>query len=382
MNYLPFKIGEIPFHYIFTSGLVLLLISLSWLTEKRITLFDKWLLFVIAGFCLSLISSVDRLYTIRSIGSFIFRGLGIAFISQRILKNNGKTTSSAILICASLVCIVGLIEFFFHWNPFSKFPSFQTHWALSPRSGMAGTMGHPLVLSGYLVLVLPIAIWYIRGRNIILKSIPLLLISLTIFFSFSRSSWILSLMLMFFYFYTEKNEFFIRKWKLLLSLIIIITFFFLFTHSKPLFIERFGFQSLKSSIVHSHRSASYNTTWTVLKKYPFFGVGLGNYPIAHDFYRAEDSTEYLKTPDNVFLRFLCEIGLIGTAMFIMFIIYWLHVLWKHRMNSYIFAIFLGLSFFMLNQLVADLFYWLAPQFTFWMLLGIAVGNLKNNKTII
>lgn len=382
-NFLALKIFGLPFHYIFIGGTVCLLVILSWLTDKKLTLFDKWLFIIMFGFSLSLISSIDRTYTIRTLGSFFLRGISVAFIAERVFRNREKTTVFILLVCASLVSLIGLIEFVFHWNPFFRLAPALVNFSLSSRSGMSSTIGHPLALSAYLVLFLPLSVLFTqtKGKKTFLKFIPLLLILATILLSFSRSSWISCLFALLIYFLSRENlNKLIKNWKIIPAfMIVIVSIFLLSSRIRTVFYERANFQRLKSEIFSSHRSASYKTTWNIFKKYPFFGVGFGNYPKVHEVYRAEGTSPFFKTPDNIYLRFLCETGIIGIVTFLIFMFYWLTKLWQNRNNLFIFAIFAGLAGFLINQMAADLFYWLAPQFAFWILFGISMGNLQKHE---
>jgi len=383
LNFLPFKIAGVPFHYFYVGGIVLLLIAFSFCLESKITRFDKWLILLIAGFSLSLISSIDVDFSIQAIISFILRGFGIAFVTERMLAS--KTTSAKLLlICASIVSVISLIEYFFRFNPYFGWTDLPDYFIINypviTRNGMAGTIGHPLALSAYLIMFLPLSIWYIRGNNLILKFLPLILILSAIFLSFSRSSWIIAaLMLATYVIFRKKNTKFGNKRKIILLFLILIMAIFGIFRLKNYYPERTNIGNFLKEFYQSHRSASYTTTLNILKKYPFFGVGLGNYPAIHEQYRATGTKPELKTPDNMYLRFLCETGIAGTSVFLIFIFYWFLQFWKHRDSDFVFALSSGLAGFLLNQLVADLFYWLAPQFTFWMLLGIAVSNINNNS---
>ncbi len=384
LSFLSIKCLGMPFHYILVGGVVLFLVVVSWLIDKKLTLFDKGLLIIMVGFSLSLVSSIDRIYTIRTLGSFFLRGISIAYISARIFnRDNYWKTKILLLICASLVSFVGLIDFFFHWNPYDKWVIALLNYSLTPRSGMASTIGHPLVLGAYLVLFLPLSISvYIQDKKKLnFNIIPLLLISTSIMFTFSRSSWISAIVAFVIYCSLKKNfNKLLKNWKICVAIcIVMISPLFIFSKLRNTFFMRANIKELSEEIFASHRAASYKTTWNILSDYPFFGVGFGNYPSVHENYCVEGAVAFIKTPDNIYLRFMCETGVIGITVFLIFIFYWFRRLWQNRSDPFIFAVFIGLIAFMINQMAADLFYWLAPNFTFWMLFGIGIGNIKKNK---
>ncbi|MEW6040897.1 MAG: O-antigen ligase family protein, partial [Elusimicrobiota bacterium] len=128
--------------------------------------------------------------------------------------------------------------------------------------------------------------------------------------------------------------------------------------------------------------ASYKTTLNILKKYPLFGIGFGNYPFAHTTFRSQDADAKVATPDNMYLRFLCETGIIGTGVFFVFIGYWMYKIYKVAKNdSLIWAFFAGLISFLINLMAADLFLWLPLQISFWMVFGLCV-SLADKKADI
>ena len=171
-----------------------------------------------------------------------------------------------------------------------------------------------------------------------------------------------------------------NKWKLFLILLTVFILLFCFQPKlRSGIVGRFSYKALKSEIIHSHRLASYKTTWNILKQYPIFGVGMGNYPKVHIVYRAEGTGENVETPDNMYLRFISEVGIVGTLTFFCFVFYWMYQFWRNRNDILIWTIFTGLVGFLINQMVGDFFYWLPTQFLFWFMLGIGVASLNEVK---
>jgi O-antigen ligase len=206
--------------------------------------------------------------------------------------------------------------------------------------------------------------------------------STTIFLSLSRSGWISALVAVAIYF-SQKNwidalKAHRNKAIAVLGLVLVI-FVFIPGTRNTLVNRTINLAGLKADYSYSHRIASYRTTLNILKHYPLFGVGLGNYPAVHETYYAKGAHIQIKTPDNIYLRFLCETGIIGTVLFFTILMYWLYVLFVNRRDSFVAAIFAGLAGFMINQAVADLFFWTVTQFTFWLLLGIAVSRVYSNE---
>ena len=375
---LDYKIKGIPFHFIYIGGFTGILLVLSFLKNPRLTVFDKWLIFLTIGLSLSFITSIDRGHTIRVLLGFFSKGILVAFLTERIFKNRTKTTVAILVFCVSLVALIGLVELIFRWNPYPALRGWSYYYII------VSTIGNPLSLAAYLVLFFPLSLWYSRNKKNIIKFLPFLFIVFAILFSFSRSGWVALFCAVIIYFlrkeFLRKN---IKNWIHLSSFIVIfsVAFFLLPQPAKDYFKSKFNVRMF-SSASFEHRLKSYITTWNILKDYPLCGVGFGNYPKVHEKYMVEGVHRDTPTPDNMYLRFLCDTGIIGAGIFFVFIIYWMRKLWKSRDNPVVWAIFCGLIGFLINQLTADLFLWTAPQFAFWMLLGMGVGLIdeKIGKT--
>ncbi|MDD5687524.1 MAG: O-antigen ligase family protein [Elusimicrobia bacterium] len=385
VSLVPFQILDIrflnfPFHYYFIGIFVFLLLILSIIQSFYISTFDKWIIFVILGFSLSLISSINRIHTIRVLSGFLLKGICIAYITERISHYKSESAIKILLICASLVASFGLTEYFFKWDLYPR----PRNW---PYFMIRSTIGNPLPFAAYLVLFFPLSVWYLENERKIIKYLPFLLITFAIIFSFSRSSWI-SLFCVIIIFYSDRQNLKNVKKNIRYIIILIIVIFASFVlMTKPVkeyFNYKFNVKMFNSAYLGNrlsfrHRLKSYKTTLNIIKDYPFFGVGLGNYPKIHEKYMVEGVRRDIKTPDNMYLRLLCDIGIVGTTVFFISIGYWMLQLWKSRNNILILAIFSGLAGFLINQTMADLMLWTAPQFAFWMLLGYGVGNLKENE---
>ncbi len=391
-SFLHIKLFNLPTHYLIVGGGVFLLMLLSWWQkDMKFTFFDKSLLILFIGFSLSLITSVDRLITLKTLISFFLRGMGVAFIAVRIIDTNKKKEIliRVLLWGSSLVCLLGLVEFFMGYNPiFHRL--YLSHSVLYKeilkyRGGMASTIGHPVALASYLVLLFPIALRFGQNKKSLVAFIPFFLIVATIIFSFTRAAWLITIIMIILYFlkkeYRPSNITFTRKvFKRILFgsgvfLIIIFSCFF-FPRAKQSFIKRINYKTIKNDLLYSHRAGSYYTTLNILRKFPFFGAGMGNYPQVHRLYRNKQTIEHLETPDNMYLRLLSETGIIGTLIFLIFISFWLNRLWVNSKitNNFEWALICGLIGFLLNFFTADLLCWLPLQFTFWLLLGTGVTN--------
>ena len=296
----------------------------------------------------------------------------VAFIAERIVRYKSmKFMIRSVLICVCIVAIVGIIELFFTWNPYFKVES-------DYNKIMCATIGNPLVFGAYMVIFLPLTLWFLENTKKFFRVIPFFLTFFSVIFSFSRIAWISMFCMLFIYFfrkaYFEKIK---KRWFVVAVVLAVIMMpFFARPSFRAIFGHRFNISELKS-MSYLERVSAYKITWNIFKDHPIMGVGFGNYPNVYGRYKIETTWPDLITPDNMYLRFLCDTGIVGTSVFFIFIIFWLHKLWRGRDNTVVWAIFCGLIGFLINQLAADLMLWAAVQFAFWMLLGFAVGTIEN-----
>jgi O-antigen ligase len=370
-NLLDIKIADVHFQYLYFGIFASIFMVLSFLQSPRLSNFDKWLIFLVLGFSLSLISSVNRIHTIRVLTGFFFKGIAIAFISERISKVRIKSTNVILIYSASIVALIGLVEIIYgrhmYRGPYEWIPQI-----------ISSTVGNPLPFAAYLVLFLPLSLWYIEDRKTIVRILPVFIITLGILFSFSRSGWISFLFA--FIIYSLRNDFLkkiSRKWIYIVPFIISISIFMLFMmpRSWQTQFEKFDIGMFNSKSVE-HRLKSFITIKNIVNDYPLFGVGFGNYPQVHEKYMAEGVVKEAPSPDNMYLRLLADTGIVGGLVFLSFLVFWLFQLWKNRADIIIWAIFCGMIGFLINMLAADLFFWTIPQFSFWLLFGLGVNIIN------
>ena len=200
----------------------------------------------------------------------------------------------------------------------------------------------------------------------------------------ARSGWAGLLCALAAYLLLCKRTFFAGRLRLLLCALICLI---LVTFLSPLR------QKILSRLSHTHpqdptilhRLGSYPTV-QALKGHLSFGVGYGMYPMVYALYYRGPMAD-LQTPDNQYLRWLIETGLLGfgvLASFLSVIIYkgWqrLRILMDTREADFYKAILAGWIGIASIFLFYDGFYWGAPNMTFWCLLGFYASSLKFPST--
>jgi O-antigen ligase len=233
-------------------------------------------------------------------------------------------------------------------------------WILGERSFHAGTPGialanwqgslllrpyatfpHPNVLAGYTLVVLILNLF--SPKRSFLKIPTFLLGTLTIFFSFSRTTWIVWLLIAFFGFMKKVNK------KALLSL------FFLNLGSEAIW----------------RRLDLARAALEMFRFSPIFGIGLGNFiPQLLKFFIPK-KIYFLQPVHNIFLLVLAETGIIGLG-----VVGWglgvvMRKLWQKKNLALLYSLFAIIFTGFFDH------YWLTlPQTQ--LLLAIIVGlSLKN-----
>lgn len=393
-NYLQhIKVFNVPFYYIYIGGFVLFLTLLTWFNDNfKINMYDRWLLILCLGFLLSLISSVDKSMTLQTTGSFVLRGIAVSFIASRVINSDKRWRSLLIgaISIVSVVCLIGLVEYLTGKIPIwhNLYILHNTHYirTVNPywRGGIASTIGYSTPLGAYLVLFLPLSLLVIRQNRLIFYYIPFILIMFAIIFSFARSAYLASIVCLVWYFFSKGNYRLNKKSVFVLVLLIFVSgIIFAFSpRTNLIYTRRLTFAKLSEEISYdAHRIGSLKTTFNILKEKPFFGVGLGNYAKVRGIYWLGNQGDNIKTPDSIYLSLFCETGIIGTSIFLLFILRCILFLWRGYTVSEdmsLLAVLIGIVGFLICSIAGEFFGWMAPQYAFWMLLGAGMGmaNMK------
>jgi len=206
-----------------------------------------------------------------------------------------------------------------------------------------GSLPHPNILAGYLVAAILLLIIYSQNNNVIPDSIrnpekksrisactgmaqkivlfilPILTVGL--FFTFSRSAWIALIVGLLIFWITrikslKSSSLIIGLWTSFVAIICLTILLW------PLVSARTAADSRLEIKSSSERMSYYGEAWTLIKKHPFLGVGLGNYVRAVHNEIDSGRPAYAHQPvHNVFVLALAELGAIGmliiaTAIFV------------------------------------------------------------------
>jgi len=170
-----------------------------------------------------------------------------------------------------------------------------------------GTFSHPNSLAGFYLLLYFFVLTINSPKvSFYLKNLGLLIFSLLIFISFSKTAIIVYLVLNFIYLFKTNKKSFCRICFLAKLLVIFITSFVFFIPQGD------SFNLYKRVILNGN-------AFKIMSQKPFFGVGLNSYLLAQKQFPTK-FYDFLNQPvHNIFLLFFSEIGLVvGSFLILIF----------------------------------------------------------------
>ncbi|MBK5243360.1 O-antigen ligase [Clostridium sp.] len=233
---------------------------------------------------------------------------------------SAKATMKVFIFASSIVSTLGIVEFF-GIQPYLKLylidrtMFYYDNRIMDGLPRVVASMGNPLILSGYLLICFPIAL-YLREteKNKVLWNFVICLHALAILLTMSRSAIMILLILTLFYLFRNMNTLKIALMFLLTVGVGLVLFGFLnYFGLVEYFQNRIFFQTESESFYY--RIEAFALIFKILKYNLLFGIGLNGI------------TEFLKnfavisTLDNTFLTVLGSDGVIGFIMFILPFVY-------------------------------------------------------------
>jgi len=392
---LYFLLAFIPFKYFlkslvflpadlltFTIPIVLLAAFLGHLWQKKFELklgtVDKYLSWIfLASLVPTLFSGLTYGFRIGQLLDFFvwLQLIGFYLLGKSLfMADSLKKFLMANLIIANFVALFSLVQF--------KFLSGTPNWVETYESITArafGPLGNPNALSGYLLMAILFFLFYktkeqsqIKLKNLLLIILP----SIAIYFTFSRSVWLVVVILVFL------GLAYFKKWRLLA----IACFIFLVAFA----LSPEGVKGRVLNVVRSdHLSFSSDTgrLWSVRnvfyinRSHFLFGSGWGSY--GGEYAYRYNSPTYLEgvqggrtgiaNTDNQWLQVYAQQGIIGLWLyFLLFIYLFYNFLKKEEVSWGIFA-YLFLGFFI------DIFQFYQISFLPWLMIGwLSEREFKNN----
>lgn len=197
--------------------------------------------------------------------------------------------------------------------------------------------------------------------------------------------------LLFFYLWNSDK----RKQKLIALVCSTLLIISVSSFQKDMNISRLGFKRFilgrGDSIFSEYRMSRITMARKILNDYPLWGIGFNHFRIRFNEYcdKRERSIPYeFKIPDNMYLTFLAETGIIGTSGFLVFILFLFKRGFKRfnelkdKNEKYLLRIlFAAVIGFLVNMGAYELFYWNTPYMFFCLICGFIQGSLEKPDKI-
>ena len=187
-----------------------------------------------------------------------------------------------------------------------------------------GPFSHPNVFGGYLAMVIVLLLQNVECRmqnskyRILLSAICCLL-SVALFFTFSRTAWGAAIIgLLGYWFIVKKYNSSIVQWyKIILPIIIFLVLIFIYL---PLVFTRASLSSVHEVQSIEERGAGYRQAKDLFISHPLLGAGAGNYTYVLFNSNILKGGWELQPVHNVFMLFVVEQGVVGLFLFIFVIV--------------------------------------------------------------
>lgn len=321
-------------------------------------------------------------YLVITLFFVFYIGKGI-FLKEK----DRKAVIVTICICSCFVAIIGFVELFFHKNILYEGLIQNPYYERYVGSRMMSTQFNPAVLGTYFLATIPFIFSLLNSNSIYLRLLSLVFIPLSIsamIFTFSRGIFLGFISLMSFYLWKTQ-----RRKTILLFSICLILFIAICSLWVPPEFQRLGFYKLilgETSIISEYRINRINMAFKMLKDHPLCGVGLGNFRIRFFEYNYDVDEKTLSyefmIPDNMYLSFLSETGIIGTLGLLVFIIFLVRGIFirfqgiqRHlKQQTLLIILHSSLVGLLMNMAAYDLFYWSNPYILFSLIGGFIEGR--------
>lgn len=369
-------------------GVFLLVLTLNKKYPISLQDFPLWLFAI----CLlsGTVKAIDRTVAWKTYSYIVVTILSLFYIGKGLFSNREDINKGVLVICicSSLVAWIGILELYFGKNILYEnlIPNPVYERYIKSHRPMS-TQIYPAVLASYLLGCLPFSLYLFRNKYIykrLLGIFSFLLCFSVIILTFSRGVFLGLIVLLLFYLWKTQRK----------KLLVVFLFFLMFLiavcpYFKNANLRRFGFERFiagsQDSIISEYRLSRVKMTFRILKDYPLFGIGFNHFRLRFNEYCDKgglmESYEF-KIPDNMYLTFLAETGLIGTFGFLIFIFSLLKSGFRklkeldgedRYLPLIVISSLIGL---LVNMGSYELFYWNNPYMFFCLLCGFIYGFKK------
>jgi len=373
-------------------GLFFLLLFFKEGRPKNLFGFHDWPLWVfLASLSAGLVSAQDKQIAWDTYFNLVFNLFFIFYIGKVLLseEKNRAWIASVICISSGLVAGIGISELYFGksiiYESFINNPFYVRYMGSRPMS----TQFNPAVLGSYLLGCLPFSFYLSKDKRLYLRLLGFffsLSVLFVIILTFSRGVFLGLIALLSFYLWKRQ-----KKTILTLFLLCLILFVSVCSFQKNINLNRLGFERLilgsHDSMISEYRLNRVKMALTIAKDYPFFGIGFNHFRIRFDEYCADrDKGEELyefRIPDNMYLTFLAETGIVGTLGFLVFIFLLFKKAFRkiseiknNEKRHFLVISMSALIGLLVNMGAYELFYWYNPYMLFCLFCGFMGSDEK------
>ncbi|MBI4061605.1 MAG: O-antigen ligase family protein [Elusimicrobia bacterium] len=393
----------VPIYYFFTVALMLGTAATALALKRG---WRKWelLWWALPLICLpGILGSDDLPWSLRQWFSWIIRGVipgGVIFFSaHRKIKDIALLCwIYPVVIAAS---VLGLREIYTNRNPlWDRFdfeqqipatsqtanPFYRPHDAIATYITPRGTQGNRIPYASTLVGFLPLGLWVSKYRKSLywVNILAVVVLLSILVMSQARSAWMgtLAAVVLMRIFGLQKNS--RETIKFAAGMLLCLAVFLAWQRTQPLLWSRLNSFHLTEESIRQRLAVL--QTVKVLKDHWLIGIGFGQFPtVCRPYYPA--ALPWQSTPDNQYLRWLIENGLLGFSLLMAFFIGIVRAGWEKikrlkdaEQADYYKSILVGWLSVAVTFIFFDGFYWGACNMTFWCLLGLFAVCLRSPET--
>jgi O-antigen ligase len=300
-----------------------------------------------------------------------------------------------ICISSIIVSLGAVLEFLFAYNPIYE-NVIENPYYKRYISGFVRTMStqfHPVVLGSYLLGSLPFNFKLFKQNNPYLRllgSLGIVLNIIVIILTFSRGVILGLIAAVMFYLIMQK------KFRSIVIFFVILVFSILLCSYLPYPVNRFGKGQMiieNRGILSGYRFTRCAMTLRIIKEHPLVGLGFQHFRIRfYEYFPSNYNVPYeFMIPDNMYLTFLAETGIIGTLGFFILIFSLLKKASLHlkrieddNRRLMLLMPMSALIGLLVNMAAYELFYWATPYMLFCIictLLKRDPGERRVERTI-
>jgi len=298
------------------------------------------------------------------------------------LRRLGSAVAGVGALLGGLTCV----EYLAGANPLSEhvfaasnplYFQFVQHGQFAGR--MLATIGHPVILGSILVLLFPMVVWRVTISKTALHRLLWLLATMAaaigVLLTFSRGAWVALLVCLVALAPSA------RKSRLILvcaaTAVVAVVLLVRLSPSVAATVElRDPVREYLLNFGKHERIRAYGQVGQLMLHDPLLGIGFGQYRFA-----SHAMGNSLETPDNMYLMWLAETGILGLVAGVAVLAVIIRELGQGARDMLPIAIRAGVIAFAVNMLIADLLYVSELRLLFWTCVGIGLAAARQTRAL-